>query len=209
MITSKPQMSLKIRWMIWRARMSIPCQLAQADERKVISKVTAANGGLSIITISLLAWLSGLPLLFAALGPTAFILFSAPMSRAAAPRSVVLGHFVGIGCGYACFHVGKYVSSEVLSINAGEFFVLVNASFALAASCFLLVRLSCPHAPACASALIIALGAVTTLAGVIYMAIAVVLMTAQAVAINRLACLPVPLWSPRKRPADGPCHTDI
>ena len=194
--------------MIWRARISVPTQLARADERKVISLVTAANGGLAIIMISLLTWLSGLPLLLAALGPTTFILFSAPLSRAAAPRSVILGHFIGIACGYAFWHIGVYCSSAGMSPEVREGVILISASLALAVTCFLLVRFSCPHAPACASALVIALGAVTTLTGVLYMAVAVVLMTAQAVSINRLACLPVPLWSPRRRGADGPGHTE-
>ncbi len=37
--------------------------------------------------------------------------------------------------------------------------VVADAPFAMAATCVLLVCLSCPHAPACASALIAALGA--------------------------------------------------
>ena len=59
----------------------------------------------------------------------------------------------------------------------------------------LLIRLSCPHAPACASALIVALGGVTDWTDLLLMAAAVILVTAQSVGINRLASLPVPIWS--------------
>ena len=87
------------RWSFWRARLSVPFLLAHGDEKQVISVFTAVNGGLTILIISLLAWLCDLPLLFAALGPTSFILHSAPLSIQAAPRSIILGHFIGISCG--------------------------------------------------------------------------------------------------------------
>jgi hypothetical protein len=69
---------LKRHLLIWRARLSVPSLLAGRDEGRVVSWVAAINGGLAILVISVLAWLIDLPLLFPALGPSAFLLFSNP-----------------------------------------------------------------------------------------------------------------------------------
>ncbi len=186
------------RWSVWRAQLSVPFLLARGDEKLVVSVFTAVNGGLTILTITLLAWLCDLSLLFPALGPTSFILHSAPLSRAAAPRSIILGHYIGIACGGASLVVFSFLAGETITLQSGGA-ALCSASMALAATCYFLVRCSCPHAPACASALVVALGAVSTWTALLCMAAAVVLVTAQAFALNRLACLPVPLWAPRSR----------
>ena len=186
------------RWSFWRAQLSVPFLLAHGDEKPIVSVFTAINGGLTILILSLLAWLCDLPLLFPALGPTSFILHSAPLSRAAAPRSIILGHFIGIGCGVGSLVLFSFLGGETITLQSGGA-ALCSASLALAGTCYFLVRCSCPHAPACASALVIALGAAATWTAVLCMAVAVVLVTAQAFALNRLACLPVPLWAPRPR----------
>jgi CBS-domain-containing membrane protein len=186
------------RWSFWRAQLSVPFLLAHGDEKSIVSVFTAINGGLTILIISLLAWLCDLPLLFAALGPTSFILHSTPLSRRAAPRSIILGHFTGIACGAASLVFFSVLAGETITLDSGGA-ALCSASLALAATCFFLVRWSCPHPPACASALVVALGAASTWTAVLCMAAAVVLVTAQAFAFNRLACLPVPLWILRPR----------
>ncbi len=187
------------RWSVWRAQLSVPFLLAHGDEKQIVSVFTAVHGGLTILIISLLAWLCDLPLLFAALGPTSFILHSAPLSPAAAPRSIILGHYIGIGCGVVSLTIFSFLAGETITPEGGGGAVLCSASLALAGTCYFLVRCSCPHAPACASALVVALGAASTWTAVLCMAAAVMLVTAQAFALNRLACLPVPLWAPRPR----------
>ena len=190
--------SPRTRWLIWRARLSIPVLLARFDEQKVISLVAAINGGLAILTISLVAWLTDLPLLFPALGPSAFILFSTPLSPAAAPRSVILGHFVCLASGFAVWQLMNYLAGEPVSVQAGGWPLFCSASLALAVSCLLLVRLSCPHPPACASGMVVALGAINHGYDVVLMAVVVVWLTVQAVAMNRFAGMPGPTWSPRR-----------
>ncbi len=181
----------------WRARLSIPSLLASYDERKAISLVAAVNGGTSILILTLLAWLVDLPILFPALGPSAFILFSSPFSPAAAPRSVIMGHFVSIAVGYATWCLVSFASGHPVSLDTGGWPVLASASLAMAASCVLLICLACPHAPGCATALITALGAANSWVSLLGMMAGVVLLTVQAVLFSRLAGVNVPLWSPR------------
>ncbi len=181
----------------WRARLSIPSLLAGSEERKIISLVAAVNGSTSILILTALAWLVELPLLFPALGPSAFILFSSPFSPAAAPRSVILGHFVAIAVGCVAWRLVSAATGYPVSLETGGWPVLVSASMAMAATCLLLVCLTCPHAPACASALITALGAANGWVPLLGMAAGVVLLTVQAALISRLAGVSTPIWSPR------------
>jgi CBS domain-containing membrane protein len=198
MLGGQKPVSLRARWLSLRARCSVPALIAADDERSAVSLVAAVNGGMAVLIISLCAWVTDVPLLFPALGPTAFILFSGPFSPAAAPRSVILGHLVAMASGLAAWHLVNLVSGGSLSLDAGGWLTCVSASLALAMTCLLLVRLSVPHAPACASALIIAVGAVIDWLGVLAMVIGVVMMTLQAVGVNRCAGLNTPLWSPRR-----------
>ena len=190
--------SIKRRWWGWRARLSLPSLLAGNDERKIISLVAATNGGIAILIISVLAWLIDVPLLFPALGPSAFVLFSSPFAPGAAPRSVIMGHFSGIIAGFAVWYGVTLVFGQPVSLEAGGWSLFVSASLALAATSVLLVRLSCPHPPACGTALIIALGAATTWSALLAMATGVFLLTAQAVVMHRIANVSTPTWSPRQ-----------
>lgn len=180
-----------------RARFSTPALLSRYDERKAISLVAAINGGLSILTIGFIAWLTDLPLMFPALGPSTFILFSMPMTPAAAPRNVIVGHWVCLVIGYVVWLSMSFLSGEPVSAQTGGWPVFCSASIALAISCLLLVLLSCPHPPACAGSLMISIGAITQWHQLLIMAIVVVWLTYQAVAMNRFAGLNVPIWSPR------------
>ncbi len=186
---------------MWHARLTMPALLARFDEERVVSTVAAINGGVAILGIALFAWLTDLPLIFPALGPTVFILFSAPMTPAAAPRSVVLGHFTGMLSGFVVWHLISLFAGAPVSLENGGWPLVLSASMALAACCFWLIRLSCPHAPACATAMIVALGGVTHWSELLLMGIAVVWVTTQAVVINRLVGMPVTSWSPHDRHA--------
>ena len=164
------------------------------EEKKVVSWVAAINGGLAIMVITLAAWISDCPLIFPALGPSAFIMFSTPLSSAAAPRSVIVGHFVAMASGFGVWHLVSYLAGTPVTLEAGGWPMLCSVSLAMAVGCLLLVRLSCPHASALGSSMIVALGGVPHLLDLLFMALAVTIVTFLAVAMNRAASLPVPLW---------------
>lgn len=77
--------SIRGRGRVLWATLSLPAMLSQLGERRVVAVLAAVNGGFAVLMISLLAWLTGLPMLFPSLGAAAFILFTSPFSEAAAP----------------------------------------------------------------------------------------------------------------------------
>ncbi|MBN2375212.1 MAG: HPP family protein, partial [Sedimentisphaerales bacterium] len=152
---------LKLRLLTWRAKYSLPGLLSRYEESKAVSITAAINAAFAISTISIIAWLTDLPLLFPALGPSTFILFTAPLSPAGAPRSLILGHWICLASGFGIWHLMSLLNGEPVSLAAGGWSLYCSAALALALGSLLMVRLRCPHPPACASALVVALGAVT------------------------------------------------
>ena len=191
-------LSLKTRWLIFKASVSTPALLARFGEKKIIPIITGLNGGLAILTISLFAWMTSMPLIFPALGPTAFILFSTPLAPAAAPRNIIVGHFSCLAIGWAAWNLTSYLAGIPDGELANSGFIYLSASVALAISCLLLVRINCPHPPACTSCLVVAWGGVTHWLDILLMAAVIVWLTYQAMAMNRMAGLPVPKWSPKQ-----------
>ena len=74
---------------------------------------------------------------------------------------------------------------------------ILAAALSLGLTAGLMVLLRAPHPPAGATTLIISLGILTKPWQLVILMGAVVLLTAQALVINRLASIPYPLWKPR------------
>lgn len=192
---------LKLRMRIIRARTSLPALLANHDERRVVSAVCTANAVAAISLLGFVSWLAGLPLLFPALGPTAFIQYSSPFSRAASPRCVILGHLLAIGAGHLGWNVFHTFGIDLFGPDAA-WVAIAAASLALALTSFLMIRLDCAHPPACGTALILALGKMPTLFDMGVMIAAVVLLAAMTTASHRLSGINAQAWSMR-RPKGG------
>ena len=153
-----------------------------------------ANGLISIGIMTTLAYLSGVMLIFPSLGPTAFLLFYAPLSPAASPRNTLLGHFIGVLCGYAAlalFGLAHQDSAMVTGINLPH---VGAASLSLAATAGLMVLFALEHPPAGATTLIVSLGVLRRPEQLLVLMVAVALLSLQGWVINRLAGIPYPAW---------------
>lgn len=179
-----------------QASLSLPRLLAEYDERRVIAIFSAINGGISLLIIGIVAWAVDLPLLFPALGPTAFLFFSQPFEPSAAPRSVILGHGSAIVVGWLVWQATSAVAGPV-SLQAANWGVFLSSAVTLSITCVLLVTLSCPHAPACGTALIVSVGAAEGYLSLVGMIAGVLLLTGQALLLGRLTNVNMPLWSQR------------
>ena len=154
-------------------------------------------GGTALGIITVLAYLTSLPLLFPQLGPSAFILFYTPMAEAASPRNIVFSHTLAVICGLLSLWIIAliYPDSNLHdpSILNGQRVLAIALSMGV--SCMLMVVLNCVHPPAAASAVIAALGYLENPVQVIGIEVAVILLLVEAFFFNRvIGGLPYPVW---------------
>jgi CBS domain-containing membrane protein len=158
------------------------------------------NGFLTIALLALLAVVTGVPFVFPSLGPTAYQLFFTPRAESSAPRNTLIGHFIGLICGYAAFRVTGMPVSVALSRGDLDWPPVIAAALSLAATAALMILFDASHPPAGATTLIVSLGIITRPPYLVIIEVAVLLLTVQAFCIHRLAGLPYPVW---KAPRPG------
>jgi|SRR6185312_6752815 len=162
--------------------------------RIVRSVYVFVNGFVTIGVLALLALVSRNPFVFPSLGPTAYLLFFTPLGRTSSPRNTILGHAIGLACGYIAF-VATGAGAMPFGEHPGIFWPRVlAAALSLSATGAFMVLLDASHPPAGATTLIVSLGIISKPRELAIIEVAVFLLVAQALAINRLAGLPYPLW---------------
>jgi CBS-domain-containing membrane protein len=177
--------------------------LARFPARLVWAVFMFINGFLTIGVLALLAMLSHVPFMFPSLGPTALLFFFHPTSPQSNPRNALIGHAIGILCGYASlWATGLAHSSETLEeINAPR---VLAAALSLASCGAVMILCRVAHPPAGATTLIVSLGIIKAPLDLFILEAAVAVMTVQAFIINRLAGLNYPVWNTRPDPHPPP-----
>jgi CBS-domain-containing membrane protein len=183
------------------AHMRLEWLLKHYPARVVWAVYVCINGFITIGLLALLALVTGSPFVFPSLGPTAYLFFFSPLAEASSPRNTILGHAIGLICGYGAF-VLAVASSPPFGMHPGVHGPRVlAAALSLSATGALMALFRVSHPPAGATTLIVSLGIISQPKELVIIEIAVILLTAQALAINRLAGIPFPLWRDRN-PAD-------
>jgi CBS-domain-containing membrane protein len=175
--------------------MRLPALAARYDSTVVLAVFSFINGCISIALMAAVALVSGQPFVFPSLGPTAFLFFYTPLAPAASPRNALLGHLIGAASGWvslAAFGLLQAAPALGTGISAAH---IGAAALSLGLTSGAMVLARAPHPPAGATTLIVALGLLHTPAQLAVLMAAVVLLTLQAIAINRLAGVPYPIWS--------------
>ena len=153
------------------------------------------NGFITIGVLALLALVSRNPFVFPSLGPTAYLLFFSPLARTSSPRNTIFGHAIGLICGYAAF-VATGAGALPFGVHPGIFWPrILAAALSLSATGAFMVLLDVSHPPAGATTLIVSLGIISKPRELVIIEVAVFLLVAQALVINRLAGLPYPWWN--------------
>ena len=149
---------------------------------------------ITMVMLSILAVVTRTPFVFPSLGATAYLMFFAPLAPASRPRHAILGHGLGLVCGYgALLLVGT--GSVPHGIEHGVYWpTVISAALSLAATGALMVLFRVSHPPAGATTLIVSLGLLSKPAHLLILEFAVFLLMAQAYILNRLAGLPYPVW---------------
>lgn len=167
-------------------------------ERPVWALFMFINGFIAIAIMSGIAMLSGTPFIFPSLGPTAILFFYSPTTPPASPRHTVLGHAIGILCGYGSLWLVSLEHHPAMTVEGVHIQRIFAAALSLALTGSLMILLKAAHPPAAATTLIVSLGIVTRPFYLVVIEIAVVLLVLQAILINRLAGIDYPLWAARK-----------
>ena len=176
-------------------RLRLDWLLHHFPPRLVRSLYVFVNGFITIGLLALLALVSRNPFVFPSLGPTAYLLFFSPLAKTCSPRNTIFGHAIGILCGYAAF-VLTGAGALPFGLHPGIFWPrILAAALSLSATGAFMVLLEVSHPPAGATTLIISLGIISRPRELVIIEVAVFLLVAQALVINRLAGLPYPLWS--------------
>jgi CBS domain-containing membrane protein len=116
------------------------------------------------------------------------------LAEASSPRNTVLGHAIGLICGYYAFAAMATFGLAFATHGGVHLPRVLAAALALSATGVLMVLFSVSHPPAGATTLIVALGIISHPKELIVIEIAVILLTAQAFIINRIAGIHYPLW---------------
>lgn len=183
------------------ARLRLTRLLGRFPERPVWAAFMFINGFFTIGMLAALAMITRTPFVFPSLGPTAFLFFFTPTLPTASPRNTLLGHAIGIACGYgALLLTGLEQAPPAMMVGVDPQRVLA-AALSLAATGCLMILLKSAHPPAGATTLIISLGIVTRPSYLLVIEVAVALLTLQAFAINRAAGIDYPLWASRVKSA--------
>ncbi|NUB90195.1 HPP family protein [Haloterrigena sp. SYSU A558-1] len=143
---------------------------------------TTLHTGLLLSTTAVLAWLSGFPMLFPSLGPSAFVLALFQDSDATSPRRVIGGHAIGVVAGLAVYHLLASGIAMTAVTEPGSLDGLRLGASGVVATMLTaggMLWTETRHPPACATTLIVSLGLLSTpLEGAFIVATVVVLVVA-------------------------------
>jgi CBS-domain-containing membrane protein len=169
------------------------------SERPIWAAFTFINSFLTIAILAALAMVLRAPFVFPSLGPTAFLFFFVPRSPAATPRHAVYGHAIGLLCGYGSLWLFGLQHEPSAMIGTVDLARVFAAALSLALTGVFMIACKAVHPPAGATTLIVSLGIVTTPWHLVTIECAVVLLTLQAILINRHAGIDYPRWALRER----------
>ena len=184
-------------------RVRLPWLLQHHSRVPVLALFSLINGFISIGLMSALAVVTHSPFVFPSLGPTAFLFFYTPTAPAASPRNTIVGHAIGVLAGYLSLVItGLTMAGPAIAVGV-TWPRVIAAALSLGLTAGLMVLFKSPHPPAGATTLIVSLGILTRPWQLLLLMGAVILLTLQALAINRLAGIPYPLWNPIREPSDS------
>lgn len=162
----------------------------------ILAAFAFLNSCISIALMSVLALVTHSPFIFPSLGPTAFLFFYTPTAPSASPRNTIIGHLVGICAGYFALAVTGLTAASAATATGVTWPRVIAAALSLGLTAGLMVLLRSPHPPAGATTLIVSLGILSTPYQLVILMCGVIVLTLQAIAINKLAGIDYPWWNP-------------
>lgn len=166
------------------------------DPRPLLLAYAATCGGAALGIITLMSVWTRMPLLFPPLAPSAFILFTMPLSPAGSPRNLILSHSSATAIGLITLRLAHalWPEADLLGVATMSAERVAVIAVAMGATTAVMIRLRIQHPPAAASATLAATGFLD-IEQALGLVTATLMLAAQAVFMVRiLAGLPYPLW---------------
>jgi HPP family len=117
-----------------------------------------------VLVPGLVAWLSGRPLIFPSLGPSALaVVLDEKDNRA---RQVIGGHFFGVVSGLIAYHAlapGLSLAALAPALSADGLRIVASGVLSVGLTTLAMLATRTSHAPACATTLIVSLGVLPSL----------------------------------------------
>ena len=193
-----PQHSFLFRMIAFFSRLQFGYMLrSRGYPRFLVMTFVFASGATALGTITIIAYLTELPLLFPPLGPSAFILFYTPMSISASPRSVILSHTLAVAAGLSSLWMFKLLLSQanLYDPTVMNGYRVIVIALSMGVICLIMITIKCVHPPAAASALIAAMGYLQYVEQILGFIVAVIFLVLEGVFfIKILGGLPYPFW---------------
>lgn len=188
------ELSLTLEGFLHRLRLHALAR--HAGRRPALALFTVFNACISITLIAAIAIFTGTVFLFPSLGPTAFLMFYSPSAPASSPRNTLVGQTLAVGMGYLSLRITRVPNTGTNGVVQVNWPHVLAAMMSLGLTLGLMVLLNVEHPPAASTALLIGLGALHNPVHLVLLLFAVLLLVVQAIAINRFAGVPYPLWRP-------------
>jgi len=184
-------------------RLRLSSLLKRFPKRIVWAVFVFVNGFITSAILASMAMVLKTTFIFPSLGPTAFMFFFTPTSPSASPRNAVLGHAIGILCGYGALWLTGLQYAAPATVMGVHDPRIISAAVSLAATGAFMILFRAVHPPAAATTLIISLGIITTPIHLLIIELAVVVLALQAIFVNWLAGVDYPIWAKRLPPSEA------
>jgi hypothetical protein len=160
-------------------------------------------GGGAVLLVGVVGLLTGRPLLFPALGPTAYLQATSPANPEARFYNTVVGHTIGLLAGFAgVLLVGAMDAPVVLQTRELVAERVWAAVIAVSLTLLLAPLVRASHPPAGATTLLVALGSFSTLADALNVLLGTLIVAAVGELVRRWRLRKAPFKS-RSAPSDG------
>lgn len=138
--------------------MSVPIDTQPGSEAARSAALIAVQSGALVLLVGLIAWRANAACLAPPLGVTAFLLAKDPHGSSSSPRSIVVGHAVGLAAGFASASAFGVLGEP--GALAGTFSVghALASALAIALTVGITEGFQCSHPPAGATTLVASLG---------------------------------------------------
>ncbi|ELY65475.1 HPP family protein [Natrinema versiforme] len=139
--------------------------------------------GVLLAVPGLLAWVTGQPLIFPSLGPSAFLLATVREGEVTAPHRVIGGHVIGVAAGLVAYHaiapeLGVSVTAAAPMLATAQLRFVASGVVAVVLTTGGMLATETAHPPACATTLIVSLGLLPSIIDGALIVVAVVVLVA-------------------------------